>query len=51
VGYQYSFGPVAIDIGVIATFAHTEAHGSGGTAGAHVDYTNVTPRIGIQYTF
>jgi hypothetical protein len=51
VGYQYSLGPVAIDIGVIATFAHTEAHGSGGAAGAHADYTNITPRIGIQYTF
>lgn len=46
VGYQYSFGPVAIDIGVIAAFAHTEAK-----TGAHDDYTNVTPRIGIQYTF
>jgi len=51
VGYQYSLGPVAIDIGVIATFAHTEAEAAGGKAGAHVDYTNVTPRIGIQYTF
>lgn len=50
-GYQYSLGPVAIDIGVIATFAHTEAEAAGGKAGAHVDYTNVTPRIGIQYTF
>lgn len=51
VGYQYSFGPVALDIGVIATFAHTEAEATAGKAGAHVDYTNVTPRIGIQYTF
>lgn len=50
-GYQYSLGPVAIDIGLIATFAHTEAEAAGGKAGAHVDYTNVTPRIGIQYTF
>lgn len=50
-GYQYLLGPVAIDIGVIATFAHTEAEAVAGKAAAHVDYTNVTPRIGIQYTF
>jgi len=50
-GYQYSLGPVAIDLGVIATFAHTEAEAAGGKAGAHVDYTNITSRIGIQYTF
>lgn len=51
VGYQYSIGPVAIDIGAIVSFAHTEAEAAGGQAGAHADYTNVTPRIGIQYTF
>lgn len=51
IGYQYSFGAVAVDIGLIATFAHTEAAATSGQAGAHADYTNVTPRIGIQYTF
>jgi hypothetical protein len=51
VGYQYTLGSVAIDIGVIATFAHAEAEGTGGSAGAHADYTNIVPRIGIQYTF
>ncbi len=51
VGYQYSLGPIAIDVGVIATFAHTEAEATGGAAGAHADYTNIIPRIGIQYTF
>jgi hypothetical protein len=51
VGYQYKLGSVAIDIGVIATFAHAEAEGTGGSAGAHADYTNIVPRIGIQYTF
>jgi hypothetical protein len=51
VGYQYILGSVAIDIGVIATFAHAEAEGTGGSAGAHADYTNIVPRIGIQYTF
>lgn len=51
IGYQYSFGAVAVDIGLIATFAHTEAAVTSGQAGAHADYTNVTPRIGIQYTF
>lgn len=51
VGYQYAIGPVAIDVGAIMSFAHTEAKAFGGKAGAHADYTNILPRIGIYYTF
>jgi hypothetical protein len=50
-GYQYALGRVAIDLGVIMTFAHTEAAAVSGKAGAHADYTNITPRMAIQYTF
>lgn len=50
-GYQLEFGAVAIDIGVTVNFAHTEATATRGFAGAHADYTNILPRLGVQYAF
>ncbi|AFM11071.1 hypothetical protein [Turneriella parva] len=50
-GYQYTIGSLAFDIGAVVTFVHTEAAATVRSAGAHADYTNITPRVALQYTF
>lgn len=45
IGYQYSFGSLSVDVGLIYTFAHAEA------TGVHQDFNNLVPRLGVQYIF
>lgn len=45
IGYQYSFGSLSVDVGVVYTFAHAEA------TGVHQDFNNLVPRLGVQYIF